>query len=366
MKKLTISELEAGMITAEDVCAANGQRVLDKGMTLNRQLIMRLSFYQIDTVLVEDIVSCADSGQPAQETGDSPQGSAYSAKVKASPQFFRFRTDHSIVIAVIKSSLDSYVKQGIPPQPEDLLEKACKLFASCKTTLDLFDMLNNMRSDEDSIYVHSLNVALICRRLGKWLKMSPEELDLLTLCGIFHDIGKLKIPAEVLNKPGKYTDEEFQMVKNHPNYGYELLEPLPLDAHIKNAALYHHERCDGSGYPLGITQQENDDYAMIVAIADVYDAMTAARSYRAPLCPFQVIANFEKEGLQKYKPKYILTFLSHIAGTYQNNRIRLSDGRDAKIIMLNQNSLSRPIVQLDDGSCIDLSSQRGLQIEAIV
>ncbi len=370
MKRLKCNELEAGMITADEVCTPGGQRVLDKGMTLNRQLIMRLSFYQIDTILVEDAAPAPDtkndSGQTAHDPGSSSQESAYSAKVRSSPRFYKFRTDHSIVMAVIKSSLDGYVKQGIPPQPEDLLEKACKLFASCKTTLDLFDMLNNMRSDEDSIYVHSLNVALICRRLGKWLKMSPEELDLLTLCGIFHDIGKLKIPAEILNKPGKYTDEEFQMVKNHPKYGYDLLEPLPLDTHIKNAALYHHERSDGSGYPLGITQQENDDYAMIVAIADVYDAMTAARSYRAPLCPFRVIANFEKEGLQKYKPKYILTFLSHIAGTYQNNQIRLNDGRDAKIIMLNQNSLSRPVVQLDDGSCIDLSSQRGLQIDAIL
>ena len=67
----------------------------------------------------------------------------------------------------------------------------------------------------------------------------------------------------------------------------------------------HHERCDGSGYPRHATAEDIDDYANIIAIADVYDAMTAARTYRAPLCPFQVIAEFEKDGLQKYKPKYI-------------------------------------------------------------
>ena len=120
-------------------------------------------------------------------------------------------------------------------------------------------------------------------------------LDTLTLCGLLHDIGKLKIPDEILNKPGKYTDEEFDLVKRHTKFGYELLKTLNIDPHIKKAALLHHERCDGSGYPLKATQKDLDDFSMVVAIADVYDAMTAARSYRAPLCPFQVIERFEQE-----------------------------------------------------------------------
>lgn len=94
-------------------------------------------------------------------------------------------------------------------------------------------MLHNMRSVEDSVYAHSLNVSLISRRLGRWLKFSPEELDTLTLAGALHDIGKLKIPAEVLNKPGKYTDEEFALVKQHPKFGYDILKSLPLDSHVK-------------------------------------------------------------------------------------------------------------------------------------
>ena len=127
----------------------------------------------------------------------------------------------------------------------------------------------------------------------------------------------------------------------------------------------HHERCDGSGYPLALTEGDIDDFALIVAIADVYDAMTAARIYRAPLCPFEVIAEFEKEGLQKYKPKYILTFLEHIATTYQNNRVMLSNGESAKIVLLNQQVFSKPLVQLTDGSCIDLN-RSPLYIKAII
>ncbi len=227
-------------------------------------------------------------------------------------------------------------------------------------------MLHNMRSIEDSIHAHSLNVALIARRIGRWLKFDGNELDNLTLAGLLHDIGKAKIPADLLNKPGKYTDEEFALVKQHPQFSYDLLADLPLDNHIKMAALSHHERCDGSGYPSGLTQNDTDDYAMIIAIADVYDAMTAARSYRAPLCPFQVIDNFEKDGLSKYKPQFILTFLSHIANTYQNNRVMLSDGRAANIVMLNNNRLAKPIVQLLDGTCIDLSTEPSLHIQSLI
>ncbi|MDE6981465.1 MAG: hypothetical protein K2P60_08720 [Lachnospiraceae bacterium] len=93
--------------------------------------------------------------------------------------------------------------------------------------------------------------------------------------------------------------------------------------------------------------------------------MTAARSYRAPLCPFQVIAAFEKEGLQKYHPKYILKFLEKIANAYQKNRILLNDGRAGDIIFLNK-QLSRPIVQLSDGSCVDLSRTPDLSIQSLL
>jgi HD-GYP domain-containing protein (c-di-GMP phosphodiesterase class II) len=167
----------------------------------------------------------------------------------------------------------------------------------------------------------------------------------------------VRIPDELLNKTGSLTDEEFARIKEHPKLGYDILKNQPnLDPRIKKAALMHHERCDGSGYPSQLTEDFIDNYAMIVAIADVYDAMTAARAYRAPLCPFQVISNFEKDGYQKFNTKYILTFLKQIAQTYQSNRVMLSDGRACNIVMLNQNALSRPIVQFDDKTCLDLST----------
>lgn len=359
MRTVQASDLKPGMVAASDILSPSGQRIYGKGTVLTEQLIMRLSFYRIASVIVEDSEAGSAPEKPAPSM--SP---AFALKLKSSQQSQTFQVDHSLVCRSIKESFEAYVNENVMPDTEALVNSVISLFNSCRTSKEVFDMLFGMRSSGEETYSHSLNVALICRQFGKWLKVSDDALYELTLCGLYHDIGKLRVPSEILNKPDKFTDEEFNAVKMHTQYGYELLKPLPLPETVKMSALSHHERCDGSGYPLGL--REIDDGAMIVAIADVYDAMTAARSYRAPLCAFQVIDKFEQEGLQKYKPKYILTFLSHIASTYQNNRILLNDGRSGKIVMLNEKALSRPIVQLNDSSCIDLATQRSLYIKSLI
>jgi putative nucleotidyltransferase with HDIG domain len=225
-----------------------------------------------------------------------------------------------------------------------------------------------MRSIADPAYAHCLNVSLISRMIGRWLKLDRRDLDTLTVAGLLHDIGKIRIPQDVLNKTDKLTDEEFALIRQHPQFGYDILKNQPnMDPRIKKAALMHHERSDGSGYPSKLTEDFIENFAMIIAIADVYDAMTATRAYRAPLCPFQVISNFEQDGYQKFNTKYILTFLKQIAQAYQNNRVMLSDGRACNIVMLNQNALSRPIVQFDDKSCLDLSTaSKDLHITSVL
>ena len=145
-----------------------------------------------------------------------------------------------------------------------------------------------------------------------------------------------------------------------------MLSNQDIDNRIKQSVLLHHERYDGSGYPNGLTSELLPDFAMIVAIADVYDAMTATRSYREPLCAFEVIAKFEHDGYQKYHTKFIHTFLHQIATTYQSNRIMLNDGRGAKIVMLNQSCLSKPMIQFDNGECIDLSTCSDLYISKVL
>lgn len=376
MKEYQTKDLLPGMVTAIPVRTKRGQLIINPNVELTRTLISRLEFYGIASVQITENKQVATPIEtpkdpayfPAKSPVSAPSpvsDASYSQKLKSSPEFQRFQVDFTLRSQDLKNCFDAYLSDGGTVNKEELLSKTISLVSPKQTTLDVFDMLHNMRQVNDSTYAHSLNVAIISRIIGKWLHFSNEELDTLTLAGLLHDIGKTKIPDEVLNKDGKLTDEEFQMIRNHPKYGYDILKSQPLNSHIKKAALMHHERCDGSGYPMGLTMEEIDDYALIIAIADVYDAMTAARSYRAPLCPFEVIAEFEKDGLQKYKPKYILTFLENIANAYQNNRVMLSDGTSARIVLLNHRRLSKPLVQLDDGACIDLEKSP-LYIKAII
>ena len=376
MKEYQTKDLLPGMVTAIPVRTKRGQLIINPNVELTRTLISRLEFYGIASVQITENKQVATPMEtpkdpayfPAKSPVSAPSpvsDASYSQKLKSSPEFQRFQVDFTLRSQDLKNCFDAYLSDGGTVNKEELLSKTISLVNPKQTTLDVFDMLHNMRQVNDSTYAHSLNVAIISRIIGKWLHFSNEELDTLTLAGLLHDIGKTKIPDEVLNKDGKLTDEEFQMIRNHPKYGYDILKSQPLNSHIKKAALMHHERCDGSGYPMGLTMEEIDDYALIIAIADVYDAMTAARSYRAPLCPFEVIAEFEKDGLQKYKPKYILTFLENIANAYQNNRVMLSDGTSARIVLLNHRRLSKPLVQLADGACIDLEKSP-LYIKAII
>ena len=394
--KLSPRELKPGIIALEAIVTPSGQILAPAGTELTRQTINKMKLYNVDSATVdsndpivkqmlnassEAATSSTPVEAPAAPVAPEPEAPKEEEKIithveetrstarrmLASSEFKGFQLDYFMYIEYAKEVFANIVNTpGYSINTTELIEKMRPLYASRNTIVELFDMIQQMHSLSDTVYAHCLNVALISRMIGRWLHLEQNDLNILTCCGLLHDIGKLTIPEEVLNKPGKLTDEEFALIKSHPKTGYEMLRNKDIDTRIKQAALMHHERYDGSGYPNQLSSEFLSDFAMIVAIADVYDAMTAARSYREPLCPFQVIEKFEQEGFQKYHTKYIYVFLHHIASTYQSNRVMLSDGRGCKIVMLNQNTLSKPIVQFDDGSCVDLSSQRELYITKVL
>ena len=377
MKEYQTKDLLPGMVTAIPVRTKRGQLIINPNVELTRTLISRLEFYGIASVQITENKQVATPMEtpkdpayfPAKSPVSAPSpvsDASYSQKLKSSPEFQRFQVDFTLRSQDLKNCFDAYLSDGGTVNKEELLSKTISLVSPKQTTLDVFDMLHNMRQVDDTIYAHSLNVSLLARVLGKWLGFSQEEIDTLTIAGLLHDIGKLKIPESIIKKPGKLTDEEFDIIKMHPRIGYDTIEKSSIDLRIKQAILMHHERCDGSGYPFGFQKDDLSPFSMVLAIVDVYDAMTAARSYRGPLCPFCVIQQFEDEGLQKFNPKYILTFLEHIASTYQNNRVLLSNGRRATIVMLNKHRLSKPIVQFEDESFLDLSKQTELSITAVI
>jgi HD-GYP domain-containing protein (c-di-GMP phosphodiesterase class II) len=127
---------------------------------------------------------------------------------------------------------------------------------------------------------HSQRVGFMARITGETMGLPMAELDQLEWSGLLHDIGKIGVPEEILNKPGKLTDEEFDEIKKHPQMGYDILAPIKAFEHILGGVLSHHENEDGSGYPHGLAGDEIPMFARIIHVVDVFDALSSTRSYR--------------------------------------------------------------------------------------
>jgi putative nucleotidyltransferase with HDIG domain len=350
------------MIVAENVLSYDRQLIMSKGTVLTDNLITKLDLYGILTIFVEDTMV-----PDTQEVHPIPNvsGPSYAERVQNSPAFQKFKAEYESNVDTFKIALNNVVERNIELDADTLLKSTLDMIAGGKGQISVLDMLQNMREYDDSTFTHCMNVGLICNVLATWLKMKPKQIKLATACGLFHDIGKLMIPHAIITKPGKLDAHEYAQIQKHPIIGYQLLQAQDVDDHIRNAALMHHERNDGSGYPMRLSGHQIDPYASIVAIADVYDAMTAARVYRGPLCPFRVIEIFEQEGFQKYDVEYLLPFLEHVVNTYIRNRCLLSDGREAEIIFVNKDKLSRPMVQCGT-EYINLADYPDLTIEKLL
>lgn len=347
-------DLLPGMVVAQDVMNLNNQLIIANNTTLTEFLIDQLKASSILEVNVAGPITSVPS-----------DNESYYEKITHSKSFRQFKEKFSDNTKSLKSAMDTILDGNKPIDSDNLITQTKQMVSPKATSIEIFDMIHNMRSYDDSTYAHCMNVALICRVMAKWLDLSDEDTEVLTLCGLLHDIGKVKISDAILQKPGKLTDEEYEIIKSHSQEGYNILLNQNMDERIKTVALQHHERCDGSGYPNHLDASQISDFSKLVAIADVYDAMTSARVYRKGLCPFKVISIFEEEGLQKYDPQFILTFLERIGSSYMNNNVRLSDGRIGEVVMINKNNLSRPMVKVGD-EYVDLSKQLSLEIDEII
>ncbi|HHT88578.1 MAG TPA: HD domain-containing protein [Clostridiales bacterium] len=357
-QKILTSQAIPGMIVAEDVYTKDLHLIIGKDTVLTDKIITRLEFYSITDI------SVYSNNNFIHIENEYIENTFYS-EIKKSASFKLFRKAYQNTVNHVKDSIDNIALKKQDVNPEQLLYDVNKILYQCKTNIELFNMLHCMREYDDTTYIHSLNVSLICNIMGKWLNFNSEDLEVVTLCGLLHDVGKLLVPNNIITKPERLTNEEFSLIKTHVIRGYNLLRDKNIDERIKNTALMHHERCDGSGYPNGLISHEIDSFAKLVAIADVYDAMTCARVYRGPLCPFEVIHLFETEGYLKYDTKYILTFLEGIVQTYINNNVRLNNNMEGEIVMINKLSLSRPVIKVRD-EFIDLSKHRDLYIQALI
>lgn len=350
MQMVATLALQTGQVLAEDI-EIGGKIAIRKGTQIDRIIIQKLEAFRIMGVNIMEPEDYAKT---------------YYEKVRLSKAFKQFSSDYNANLVAYKVAVDSFIYKKVPFRFDDLKSIANALCPDNMMGKQLFAYLYLLLPSEDNLtYAHGMNVALICRIMAKWLKLSPDESDLLVYCGFLYDIGKFILPQEIIWKPGKLNKMEYDLVKTHAFHGYYLLSKFNINEHILNATLEHHERCDGSGYPQGLSADMIDPYAKIISIADVYEAMTSARSYREPMCPYKAIDILEDDSLQKYDVYFMNMFLSHIVDELIGNRVKLSNGTEGEVLMNNKNDLARPLVKCDN-QIIDLAQERSIGIIAII
>lgn len=232
--------------------------------------------------------------------------------------------------------------------------------------IDLKPIFIYLEQHDDYTYKHSIGVAMLAKLIGGASGLGGEELQELMLAGLLHDIGKTKVSPSLLNKPDKLTAEEFEQIKRHTVYGFELIaNTRGMSRRLALAALQHHERENGSGYPYGLKGEDIDPHSKMIAVADVFHAMISKRVYKAAVPFHKALQALSELAYGSLDPTVTLRFVKQIMDLAIGNRVVLSNGLEGKIILVSADAPAQPLVEVN-GTYIDLSKEHTIGLERII
>ena len=246
---------------------------------------------------------------------------------------------------------ERWQEEKVPPAPEygrRIEDSTATLVSELTEQDDVLLNLSFIRSWDDYTFEHSVQVAILSVLIGKHLGLDEDSLHRLGVGAMLHDIGKAMVPREILRKPGRLTDEEYEIMRQHPQLGWEFLHEgfpqiMPTSSVV---ALQHHERNDGSGYPFGRQGHEIYLFSQIVAAADVFDAVRAQRVYRSDYSPQQVHEIMRKEAGVRLHASAVEILLRRVALVPQGSIVQLSNGHYGMAVALRRDAVLQPIVRV--------------------
>lgn len=347
--KIHITDVRPGDRLAEDIFNSFGLHVLSKGATLNEKELTRMYQHQIDYIEIEwrPTTISAKSKEPERSPAYNPL----------------LRPLYLDAIAGAEQLFERALEEGRIYE-EDIKVSFQPLVENFRAERDVVSLLLMLNSQDDYTYQHSVQVGMLSYYIARWLGWNEEETVRAGKAGFLHDIGKCKIADAILNKPTALTDTEFQEIKNHPKFGYEILKKSFDDPAIALAALQHHERMDGKGYPLGLTRENIHPMARIVAVADVYSAMISSRVYSEKKDLLQVLREMHELSFKELDPDITHTFIRHMVPNFIGKRVELTNGQTGSIVMTHPTDYFRPLVQVGE-EFVDLSVKRKIAISQV-
>lgn len=344
---IPINELKPGMIASMDI-GFQGKVLLAKGIVITQSLIDKLKNIYIvdkvevflendsDKVLIVKMKTVKELENTFNEFSSSMQDIFNDLSALSTPDLDEVRK-------FSKRIQEEFMSEGI----------AIKNIIS-------------YGSRDDSLYRHSMNVTVISLILGKWLGLNYMQMNSLIYSSILHDFGKMQISKEILNNEGKLISEDYETFKTHPVIGYRFIKQIPhMDPSIVKAVLMHHERADGSGYPLQVKEDKIPMYAKIIAIADTFDNANSNRYSEEIGGPFDALKVIKNESLTKLDCNYSNIFLNHMINYYIGETAVLNDGRSCRVIQIHMNDLAKPLL-LGENGFIDLKQEKKLYAQKLL
>ncbi|NLM10458.1 MAG: HD-GYP domain-containing protein [Clostridiaceae bacterium] len=323
MRRVNLDKIQSGAILAKTVMTLEGRVLLASGMKLTEEYKRKLKANGITEIYIEDEIS---KNLHVPEVVHEEIISEAKRKIKL------MMNNPSI-----KTSIDGF-------QVMKIVEK---IITDILLNKDIVANLSDIRSVDDYTFSHSVNVCILSLIIGIGFGYSGDKLRELGVGSILHDIGKVMISQEILKKPVQLSSKEFEEIKKHTIYGYELLKKTKgITMMASHISLGHHERLDGSGYPYQLRGNDIHKAARIVAVSDVYDALTTDRVYRKKLMPHEVIDYITSLASYHFDQEVVDVFIRYIAYYPVGTGVILNTGEKGIVKKYNKKYPTRPVVRV--------------------
>lgn len=351
MAIIPLSQLKIGYRLTEPVLTKRGSLLFDKGTVILQRELDILQAFLIPAVTIDSKREPSDA-----DAADEPEITA----AQVSP----LSVEYDKMLALFRKVMFTLRSGG----PLPLLEVRHRLEALLQYSDD-YHVLKFMPSPflvRDYLLHNSIMTALTAYQLAKWMELPAKDWFPVALGGLLHDIGNAKVDENILEKKGALTHVEREEVRGHTVAGYQMLKNVPgLNEGVKLAAIQHHEREDGSGYPLALKRDKIHPYAKIIAVADTYHAMTSPRFYKKSLSPFASLELLQDESFGKLDPVLVKLFVQKTATFTNGTIVRLSNGQIGSIVFTDPGAPTRPWVNAN-GRIVNLTADRDLYIQDIL
>lgn len=368
MRLVPIEFAKPGDCLAKTIFDNDGRILLREGVALTEAFLVRIRRLQIYSIYINDQYS-----ETMIEDVIKPE--LRQNAIKAIKETFYSFEKYSLYSNNTNFNEKKFAKEkqayfeSIGSIAKDIIDE---IISKKNVMINLVDI----KSMDNYTYQHSVNVAIISLVLGVQLQLNQNELYTLCMGALIHDIGKVLIPKDIVLKPGPLTDEEFNTIKEHTTKGYDYLKGcLEISAPARIVALQHHEKMNGKGYPDSVKDISINRFARIVAIADVYDALTSDRPYRKAMSPNDAVEYILSHGDTEFDYEMVKAFSKAVVPYPPGTLVKLSTGDIAVVTAVFPNYPLRPQVKIikkgtniysqEVGSTVSLIEQLGIVIENV-